>query len=81
MTRRFPLAGEFPDPVSLVPTRRGLWISERSSGTILPMKLDGRFGRPLRTKSLPDLITLGSDDNLWYAASNDSKIGRIDIGW
>ena len=42
------------------------------------MSYSGFFGRPVRTKSAPDAITVGPDGDLWYASGNESKIGRID---
>ena len=43
------------------------------------MSYGGAFSRPLRTKSAPDAITIGSDGALWYASGNEAKIGRIEI--
>jgi virginiamycin B lyase len=79
--KRFPLPTEYANPIGLVPTRYGLWISQHSAGTIVPMSLKGRFGRPIRTKSSPDAIALGIDGNLWYASGNEAKVGRVDLSW
>ena len=79
VTRRSPLPTEFATPLALAPTRHGVYVSQHSLGSIGFMSYGGVFGRPLRTKSAPDRITIGPDGNLWYAAGNDGKIGRIAI--
>jgi hypothetical protein len=57
-----------------------LWIGQQSSGTLGRMTLDGTFGADVRTKSSPDALTIGPDGALWYAAGNEGRIGRVDIG-
>jgi streptogramin lyase len=42
------------------------------------MHPDGTFDREVRTKSAPDSSTLGPDGALWYAASDQGRIGRYD---
>jgi virginiamycin B lyase len=79
VTRRSPLPIVDSTPVSLAPTRHGVYVSQHSIGSIGFMSYGGSFSRPLRTKSAPDAITIGSDGNLWYASGNESKIGRIEI--
>lgn len=81
ITRRSPLpnSDEFPDPVALVPTRYGLAISERFAG-IAGMSYAGAFVRHnVQTKSIPDVMTLGPDGNLWYASSNEPSVGRLEL--
>ena len=79
VTKRFTIPTADANPVSLAATRHGLYVSEHSAGAIAPLSLGGAFGRPVRTKSSPDAITIGPDGNLWYASGNESKIGRLDI--
>ena len=79
VTRRSPLPIADATPVSLAPTRHGVYVSQHSLGSIGFMSYGGAFGRPLRTKSAPDAITIGPDGALWYASGNESKIGRIEI--
>jgi streptogramin lyase len=66
--------------VSLAPTRNGLYISAHSLSAIGSMSYFGALGRPVRTKSAPDAITVDPDGNLWYASGNESKIGRLELG-
>ena len=80
VTARFPIPTENADPLSLAVTSHGLYIAESSAGALVPMSLDGAFGRPVQTKSTPDAITVGPDGALWYAAGNEGKVGRLDIG-
>jgi len=61
------------------PTRHGVYISQHSAGSVGFMSYGGGFGRPLRTKSAPDAITIGPDGNLWYASGNEAKIGRVEL--
>jgi virginiamycin B lyase len=79
VTRRSALPIENATPVSLAPARHGVYVSQHSAGSIGFMSYGGYFGRPLRTKSVPDAITIGPDGNLWYASGNEATIGRIEI--
>ena len=79
VTRRSPIPIADSTPVSLAPTRNGVYVSQHSVSSIGFMSYGGAFSRPLRTKSEPDAITIGSDGALWYASGNESKIGRIEI--
>jgi len=80
VTRRFPLPTADANPVSLLPTRHGLLISEQATGLLRPINLGGWFSWPLRTKSSPGATTLGPDGNLWYASGSESTIGRVRLG-
>jgi virginiamycin B lyase len=87
---QLPDADSFPTDIVAGPDG-ALWFTEQlgnkvgritTSGALTEypvMSLGGAFGRPVRTKSSPDAITIGPGGNLWYASGNESKIGRLDI--
>jgi hypothetical protein len=66
------------DPLALVATRRGgLLIAQHYPRVVSRLSPYGVFRRDIRLRSHPDSLTLGPDGDLWYAAGDEGRIGRI----
>jgi virginiamycin B lyase len=79
VTARFALPTENADPLGLAFAGDTLWIGQHSAGTLGSMTVGGAFGRDIRTKSRPDALTIGPDGDLWYLASDEGRIGHLEL--
>jgi len=79
VSSRYTIPAAHATPLGLAATERGLLISQHAIGTIGQMSYSGAFGRDIRLRSNPDRITLGPDGALWYASSNEGRVGRVPL--
>jgi virginiamycin B lyase len=79
VTARYAIPTENADPLGLAFVGDTLWIAQHSAGTLGSMAPGGVFARDVRTKSNPDGVTIGPGGDLWYLASDEGRIGRLDL--
>ncbi len=79
-TRPLPTENANPLSMTVSPNGKAIHVAQQSASSIATLRTDGGPIREIALRSQPDDLAFDADGDLWYIASDDRRVGRIQLG-